>query len=147
MFTAGGYKIVFKRRWHQPRPERAELLWSLQDNDGRYDTVCEIWDTDLNIICYRGLAKLHPNDKVDKVVGKKIALLNTMIKRILWLTNPVTNKIEKHIEWHFSKSLRTEIWEAFWTWIASWSTKNSCKAALRNAINLAERNEKVKRNE
>jgi len=109
MFTAGGYKVVFRRLWHQPRPERAELLWSLQDNDGRYDTVCEIWDTDLNIICYRGLAKLHPNDKVDKVVGKKVALQNAIEGE------------QNRSGLLFDKPKRTEIWKAFWAWVKSWN--------------------------
>jgi hypothetical protein len=72
---------------------------------------------------FTATAKLHPNDHLDKIIGKKIALTKAMIKRILWLTNARTNKLEKHIEWYFSKQDRTEIWKAFWTWVVSWKKK------------------------
>jgi len=54
-----------------------------------------------------GVAKLHPNDKLDKIVGKKTALrkaMNDEINRagLLGL-----------------KSKRTEIWKAFWVWVKS----------------------------
>ena len=111
MFTAGGYKIVFKRRWHEKR-ERQILFDGkrrISDNNGRYDTVCEVWDTDLNIIQNRGLAKLHPNDKVDKVVGKKVALQNAIEGE------------QNRSGLLFDKPKRTEIWKAFWAWVKSWN--------------------------
>ena len=119
MFTVGGYKIVFRRQWHQPRPQSE--FEDIPDNNGRYDTVCEIWEANDDFCDFVGVAKLHPKDKLNKVLGKKIALLNAMIKRIVWLTDPITNKREKHIEWYFSKQDRTEIWEAFWAWVKSWN--------------------------
>ena len=109
MFTAGGYKIVFKRRWHEIR-ERQILFDGkrrISDNNGRYDTVCEIWIPDLEVPRFVGVAKLHPNDKLDKIVSKKTALrkaMNDEINRagLLGL-----------------KSKRTEIWKAFWVWVKS----------------------------
>ena len=123
MSTAGGYKIVFRRQWHQPRPQSE--FEDIPDNNGRYDTVCEIWEANDDLSSrFVGVAKLHPKDKLNKVLGKKIALLNAMIKRIVWLTDPITNKREKHIEWYFSKQDRTEIWKAFWVWVKSWNEQS-----------------------
>jgi len=76
MFHVNEYKIVFKRRWHEKR-ERQILFGGksrISDNDGRYDTVCDIWIPELEVPRYTGVANLHPNDKADKITGKKVAL-------------------------------------------------------------------------
>ena len=103
MFHVNEYKIVFKRRWHEKR-ERQILFGGksrISDNDGRYDTVCDIWIQDLEVPRYTGVAKLHPNDKPDKIAGKKVALQNAIRDEIgrtgLFAVKPT----------------RTEIWKAF----------------------------------
>jgi len=110
MFTIGDYKIVFRRRWH---------LRTSDYGNGRYDTVCEICVKENGAYYqkpkFTGIAKLHPNDKPDKIVGKKIALRNAIG---VW--------IEYSKEWQYNcadfynKPVRTAIWTAFWTWVSSW---------------------------
>jgi len=121
MFTAGKYKIVFRRRWHQPRLyTEIDGLCFMKDNNGRYDTVCEIWISDLEVPRFKGVAKLHPNDKLDKVLGKKIALQKAMITgyRIDIISK---QKVPKYKLEFCIKSKRIEMWQAFWVWVKSWN--------------------------
>jgi len=101
MFTVNEYKIVFKRRWQN---KCTDFNGKYLLGDGRYDTVCEIYVKDNGAYsqkpCFTGIAKLHPNDRPDKIIGKKIALRNAMV---VW----------DHVS-------RTPIWKAFWGWVASW---------------------------
>ena len=117
------YKIVFKRVWHEqkvvddPNP--------FHKNDGRYDTKCEIYCLNetrksyYNIPTFTGIARLHPNDTPDKIVGKKIALRNAIG---VW--------DDENEEWSYScadffyKKVRTAIWKAFWGWISLWSPRH-----------------------
>ena len=117
MFHVNEYKIVFRRMWH---------LYDLDGHgvihrNGRYDTRCEIYiiqnpQQDIELPAFTGIAKLHPNDQPDKIVGKKIALRNAIG---VWL--------EYYKEWQYScadfynKEVRTDIWRAFWVWVATWS--------------------------
>jgi len=123
MFDVNEYKIVFKRCWHGCHKKV----------NGRYDTVCEIYVKENGVYSlnpFTGVAKLHPNDSVDRITGKKLALRDAMIKEymLLLITKekiPVYQK-EKvpvyHLEFHI-KSKRTAIWEAFWGWVATWPSK------------------------
>ena len=128
MFTVNEYKIVFKRRWH----ERAtDINGAYIYGSGRYDTVCEIYVQDKTMVrqdkldgivfnkepSFTGVAKLHPNDKPDKIVGKKIALRNAIGKY-----NPKTECLIYSCADFYNKSVRTAIWKAFWLWVASWFT-------------------------
>jgi hypothetical protein len=53
------------------------------------------------------IAYLHPKDKYDKVIGKKIALTKALAK----CSSVFTKKVLK------------EIWVAFWEWAANWKVK------------------------
>ena len=115
MFTVNEYKIVFKRRWHQPRPQVMFKFEYIPENNGRYDTVCEIWIPELEVPLFVGVVRLHPNDKPDKITGKKLALLKAMTGT--------------EAAYRFSaKSTRTEIWQAFWSWVSSWPNPPLAKA-------------------
>jgi len=124
MFHVNEYKIVFKRRWHEKR-ERQILFGGksrISDNDGRYDTVCEIWIPEMEVPFYTGVANLHPNDKADKITGKKVALLDAMVEE--WKEDPITKKkIPVYFIEFGLKSIRTEIWQAFRSWVSSWPNK------------------------
>ena len=128
MFSVNEYKIVFKRRWHKDRVfDPAGLKWS-----GRYDTVCEIYHTsdkckvssESKQIIYRlkpsftGIARLHPNDRPDKIVGKKIALRKAMGEY-----NPETECLIYNCADFYNKSVRTAIWKAFRKWVKSWTER------------------------
>jgi len=90
MFEVNGFKVTFQRIWTDQKR-------------GRYDTFCEVNLPGDTINWPRSaLAHLHPNDKPDKIVGKKIAL----------------GKALKRAE--VGKELRTMIWKAFWAWVAKW---------------------------
>ena len=104
MFTLNGYKIVFRRRWQN---KCTDFNGKYLLGDGRYDTVCEIYIRDIKFPSYTGIAKLHPNDRPDKIVGKKIALRNAM-------------KEYRHV---FDKGIRTVIWKAFFAWVESWNNQ------------------------
>jgi len=125
MFTVGDYKIVFSRQWHE---RGTDINGKYVYGSGRYDTVCEI--TDLSVCSdweenhFTGVAKLHPNDQVDQIVGKKLAL-----KRALDAAWPFDDsgisgtvfEMRKHDAER--KFHRTEIWKAFWQWVANWSNQ------------------------
>ena len=125
MFTVNEYKILFNHRWH---------LRTSDYGNGRYDTVCEIYTqcttTLTKRIIYRekpsftGVAKLHPNDQVDKLVGKKVALLNAMITGYRVDRVSGQKKPDYHLEFYI-KSKRTAIWKAFWQWVASWPNQTA----------------------
>ena len=130
MFTVNEYKIVFKRRWHQQRKGPDPQFGEVNDNDGRYDTVCEIYMPDspsLECPRFTGVAKLHPNDQVDRIVGKKIALRNAMIRG--FRADPISKKYvtDFHLEFYI-KSKRTAIWKAFWQWVSQWPNQPAGKA-------------------
>ena len=148
MFTVNEYKIVFKRRWHQRRlrkdgdPAQFHILYHQgyyrqssiadptlveEESDGRYDTVCEIYIEDLEGPRFTGVAKLHPNDQVDRIVGKKIALRNAMNRG--FRADPISKKYvtDFHLEFYI-KSKRTAIWKAFWQWVSQWPNQPAGKA-------------------
>ena len=138
MFTVNEYKIVFKRRWHQKRlrkdsdPAHADPTLVEEDSDGRYDTVCEIYVKCTATIngeaiyrekpSFTGIAKLHPNDSVDRVVGKKIALRNAMLAGYKTYEKGRKTKVPIYHS-NFTKQVRTAIWKAFWAWVATWPKK------------------------
>ena len=111
MFTAGKYKVVFKRVWHL-------YPGTSHRRGGRYDTQCTIF-VDGSETTFHGLAKLHPNDQPDKVVGKKKAF---------------SKAVQALLPFHYSrdcledvikrKAERTLIWKAFWAWVESWKPIN-----------------------
>jgi len=122
MFRVGKYKIVFmhtKQDTLQYEVIKGKNL--VVSGSGRYDTSCHIYinnDTQ-EIPQYIGFVKLHPNDKPDKIIGKKIALQNALISQTF--IDPKTKK--KITIWHHQKNVRTKIWKAFWAWVESWEDK------------------------
>jgi len=138
MFTVNEYKIVFKKRWHDRRRPLSKKLQEskavkMPETNGRYDTVCEIYVQDKSMSgggfrhvykeepSFIGVAKLHPNDRPDKIVGKKIALRNAMGRR----RRSINGKFI--YEWNcanfYNKPIRTAIWDAFRTWVANWNNQ------------------------
>ena len=92
MFKTKNYKVTFQHKGKYCTLEKG-------------DTACYIFTNNENIP-YVGVARLHPNDRFDKVIGKKIAL-----------TKCLTNS-------GISKPERTEIWKAFWEWVTSWEIQS-----------------------
>ncbi|MHC4526244.1 MAG: hypothetical protein ACYS29_00090 [Planctomycetota bacterium] len=138
MFTANQYKIVFKRVWH----DHNDVLDICHNNhcDGRYDTKCEIWlDSRPNatLPAFIGIARLHPNDKPDKIVGKKIALRNA----IGYVVRAVTTDGEIMYDYNcanfYNKDVRTAIWKAFWTWVLHWGLPENRRICFIRRINDA----------
>jgi hypothetical protein len=82
------------------------------------DTMCEIWmigdgsyeTSPPKAPDYTGQVRLHPNDRPDKITGKKLALLRAM------LVFPGVYKPRFK-----AKVYRARIWEAFWAWVDSWT--------------------------
>ncbi|HUX47305.1 MAG TPA: hypothetical protein VMV58_04765 [Desulfosporosinus sp.] len=110
MFTVNEYKIVFKKRWHGCHKKV----------NGRYDTVCEIYVKDLEVPRFTGIAKLHPNDHVDRILGKKIAMRNA----IGYFELKDSPKHNFRCADFYNKSVRTAIWKAFQAWVAMWPKKS-----------------------
>jgi hypothetical protein len=117
MFTIGEYKIVFSRRWHE---RGTDINGKYVYGNGRYDTVCEIYTQCTTTLTKRsiyrekpsftGVAKLHPNDQVDRIVGKKLALQRA-----------IGGGPERYnCSDFYRKSVRTVIWKAFFEWVANW---------------------------
>ena len=94
MFKVEGYTITFKRVFISLRSCRS----------GRYDTDCLIHPTGFSGPAWRGTATLHPKDRPDRIVGKKVALEHAL----------------KCSDEFFLKSKRTAIWKAFWQWVSMW---------------------------
>jgi hypothetical protein len=69
----------------------------------RYDTVCLAYQD--NEFWVWTIAFLHPNDRPDKLIGKKVALT-----KLLKLFFPIKS----------DKQTRALIWKAFWKWIEGW---------------------------
>ena len=124
MFQVNEYRIVFKRVWHESReidvkatPRLACAPGTLA-NDGRYDTICEIYvkDDTQEVPNFTGIAKLHPNDTPDKIVGKKIALRNA-----IGTWDSVRKEWDYNCANFYKKGVRIDIWKAFWAWVESWS--------------------------
>lgn len=112
MFTVNNYRISFCKNYSLIVPKRAQ--------QGHYDTCCKIVDFSLVdesgevVNKYEATAYLHPNDKPDKIIGKKVALTKALAKI-------------KGLD----KQKRTKIWMAFWIWVASWKLK-SCNTKKGN---------------
>lgn len=118
MFHVNQYKIVFKRVWHKRMVTPQELKYV--SGNGRYDTKCEIYDIGDGVKTltprFTGIARLHPNDKPNKIVGKKIALRNAM-------GYGVTNWGSFGYADFYTKEVRTAIWKAFWGWVSQWKNQ------------------------
>ena len=136
MFTVGDYKIVFRRRWHIPK--RACLIDGTPFSDGRYDTVCEIYDDTGEVPRCTGVVKLHPNDQVDRIVGKKLALKRALDAMLPSDEQRYGEILSNYYERQFkNKAERTAIWKAFWTWVASWPNQPSnADKKIMEAINI-----------
>lgn len=109
MFETENYRFKFERV-------------NVCKRSGRYDTLCSVYVNDgftssEVIPLFTGLAVLHPNDRPDKVIGKKMALLRAMKKQ----------KTGQYRTSFWTKAKRTEVWQAFWSWVSSWS-KGKCVA-------------------
>ncbi len=108
MFTAGKFKIRFER--------------INKTASGRFDTKCWIYCKAeepypyswMKIPYCSGKAVLHPNDKPDRVLGKKIALRNALFNRFGSIKGPLYH--EEFKPW----SIRKMIWEGFWRWVGCW---------------------------
>jgi len=125
MFTLNGYKIVFRRRWQN---KCTDFNGKYLLGDGRYDTVCEIYTRDKTMVgkgfepvfqknpSFTGIAKLHPNDRPDKIVGKKIALRNALgSRKFSGDPEPAYNCVD-----FYCKAVRSVIWAAFSNWVSQW---------------------------
>ncbi len=102
MFKVEGYRIRFEKRY----------LNNQAMMKGRFDTLCEIYrDGQIhNAGC--GIARLHPNDNPDRIVGKRIALA-----KALATVSELSNGYLR------SKKRRTIIWKAFLVWVKSWKKR------------------------
>ncbi len=149
MFKVNEYKIVFERLWHQPErhiatcrkryaPSKQPCVCNkILELNGRYDTKCEIYTQDKTMVrqdkpdgivfckepTFTGIAKLHPNDKPDKVDGKKFALRNAMALHdgdMCRIVYPKKDAADPRYRDGFFKGARTAIWKAFWVWVTSW---------------------------
>jgi len=133
MFQVNEYKIVFRRRWH---------LRTSDYGNGRYDTVCEIYKIGLEESSsepsFTGVAKLHPNDSVDRIVGKKLALKRALDAMLPSDEQRYGEILSNYYERQFkNKAERTAIWKAFWTWVASWPNQPSnADKKIMEAINI-----------
>jgi len=109
-------------------PAHADPLIACPELNGRYDTVCEIWIDGLEVPKFNGVAKLHPKDKPDKIEGKRVALREA-IGLVKVEGQPFLHfKTVNQQSAFYNKSVRTEIWKAFWEWVASWNKgKIVCK--------------------
>lgn len=88
MFQVGDYIVTFMRLWRDKKC-------------GRYDTSCAITYIGYGD-SHLGVAYLHPNDKPDKIIGKKVALGKALESG------------------GADKELRRMIWKAFWQWVSGW---------------------------
>jgi hypothetical protein len=103
MFTVGNYQISFKKSKNlDVRP------------NNNYDTICRICSSSSNKTPFSATAFLHPNDKYDKIIGKKIALTKAISMM------------------NISKDERTSIWKAFWSWVESWKKKEKTYRKIYN---------------
>lgn len=95
-------KVVMDREIYKIRFERA-----LKTDT----TYCQIYLYEANapvMVVGKGVAHLHPKDKYDKVIGKKVAL---------------TKALREHQ--YFDKVMRREVWIAFWLWVGSWGANDT----------------------
>ena len=99
MFTAAGYKIMFKRKHNKC----FQIMIPGIGYQNRDVTLCTVRELERNRTIVRP-AILHPEDTYNKITGKKIAL---------------TKAIES-----LDRRTRTIIWEAFWEWVESWSIQS-----------------------
>lgn len=112
MFDVNGYRIVFRRIWHE-------------NNRCRYDTLCEIFIPGLEVPRFTGIARLHPNDNPDRITGKKVALRDAMGTKCTCSDHyhyPLSFSFQK-VDFH-QKEKREAIWSAFWSWVESWPNKS-----------------------
>jgi len=125
MFRVENYKITFDKQWHDFSVVN-NIDGSLMQKSGRHNTRCHITHGNMISPTWIGKANLHPNDKVDKITGKKIALRNAMIKRWKVKVLPNDEKIRIPVYHHefYQKSKRTKIWKAFWAWTESWKMQD-----------------------
>ena len=146
MFTVNEYRIVFKRRWHNRVGDHLDD--SYIKGDGRYDTKCEIYVQDPNMVGvgfamvyhkeprFTGIAKLHPKDKPDKIVGKKIALRDALLI-IEMDVIPIKNLGDiTDVKYYpaFNKEVRTAIWKAFWEWVLHWGLPENQRLGIIKRI-------------
>ena len=132
MFTVNDYssdcktlKIEFDKHLHQV-PIVIDGK-NMGFGDGRYDTCCHIFCGDSKVSSYNGKALLNPNDQLDRVLGKKVALTKAMIRY----------KSKTHTYYHLefdNKEIRTEIWKAFWEWVASWEEQSKIDSFLKQEL-------------
>jgi len=161
MFTVNDYssdcktlKIEFDKHLHQVPMVVDGKNMGL--TDGRYDTCCHIFCGDSKVSSYNGKALLNPNDQLDRVLGKKVALTKAMIDYYFITELPNGTVVKEPIYWNYfhSKEFRTEIWKAFWEWVGSWGTQTHILGTtgkqysglldiLRKDIGLEENKEKT----
>ena len=135
MFTTGTYKIAFKKLWHDRRRPlskglRESKAVKMPETNGRYDTVCEIYVKDETMVGkgfeivhekvprFTGIAKLHPNDHADRVVGKKVALRKALGKE--YTDHHGNRQFHYNCVDFYNRSVRDAIWKAFWKWVSLW---------------------------
>lgn len=111
MFQVGDYKIVFSK-----------LHGCHNMFNGRYDTLCEIYvGIKPALPRWSGIAKLHPNDQVDRIVGKKVALRNALEKAFPFddpgVSGLAFELMKADAERKFNRQV---IWGAFWCWVSQW---------------------------
>ena len=127
MFTVNDYypclKIEFDKHLHQIPIVVDSKNMGL--TDGRYDTFCYITCGNNTTPSYHGKALLNPNDQLDKIIGKKIALTKAMIFEYQEIKLPNGTVVRKPIYWidFGKKPQRQKIWKAFWEWVGSWGTQ------------------------
>lgn len=116
MFKVEGYTITFKRVWYEAGVDSKDMI----HRTGRYDTRCEICLSELEVPRCSGIARLHPKDRPDKIIGKKIALRNAI--GLLKVEGKNYHRFLTVLQQaSFSnKKVRDAIWKAFWAWVASW---------------------------
>lgn len=138
MFKVNEYKIVFKRVWHW-YPVSKGSREGLVRRSGRYDTKCEIYvhqpgaEKTEGKPRFIGIAKLHPNDQPDKIIGKKIALRNA-----IGVWDAESEEWSYSCSEFFNKEVRSTIWTHFWAWVADWPNQKSNRQ-LHNTTPKTER--------
>ena len=116
MFKVGNLRIRFKHFKYVDAGFEENKI-------GKFGVTCSVYLKDGDTPLFQGTVRPYYKDQPDRILGKKYALREALVNKRIKRKSAGEDILSTYIVWNFTKTERTEIWNAFWEWVESWDKK------------------------
>jgi len=127
MFKVGNLRIRFKHFKYVDAGFEENKI-------GKFGVTCSVYLKDGDTPLFQDTVRPYYKDQPDRILGKKYALREALVNKRIKRKSAGKDILSTYIVWNFTKTERTEIWNAFWEWVESWDKKKEINPVGKTVI-------------